>query len=397
MGLPCSRVEAGHLHEEAFATGVRIIATDRPGMGLSTPQPDRTLLDHPKDLELLADHLKLSEYGVLGVSGGGPYALACAVSHAPERLKCVTVVCGIGPPDIGMAGAGWFHWLGFTFGWRYAPRLAAWFFKSQEQLDLPDEKRHDIRIQQAKKQDAQFPESEKDIWTNKDIAGRMVISSRQVYLQGIDGFGQDGYLLCTEFGFDIRDIRHDLPITLCIVVLHPPGGVKEQTVSIYAKGLSEREYVTVCFDAAHQGESGDFIDADRIGILGICAGGGYATAAATADYRFKAVAVVSPVNMGLGVRLGPQGQDVAAEKLSLLEQAAQARQIEAKGGEPVTVPIITPLGENPTEEALKVHDYYMTPRAQHPRSENKMLLRSLTLLANFNHGPLHTYSLRNRY
>ncbi|CRK29922.1 hypothetical protein BN1708_005061 [Verticillium longisporum] len=320
----------------------------------------------------------------------------------------------------------------------------------------------------AKKQDAQFPESEKDIWTNKDIAGRMVISSRQVYLQGIDGFGQDGYLLCTEFGFDIRDIRHDLPITLwygkhdtfvppnhgrqlakrlgdhvrlrleddthasmffrwrkeilkdlvqltslvsffrpastteklpSIVVLHPPGGVKEQTVSIYAKGLSEREYVTVCFDAAHQGESGglpryledpsarslDFIDADRIGILGICAGGGYATAAATADYRFKAVAVVSPVNMGLGVRLGPQGQDVAAEKLSLLEQAAQARQIEAKGGEPVTVPIITPLGENPTEEALKVHDYYMTPRAQHPRSENKMLLRSLTLLANFNH------------
>lgn len=64
-GLPGSRVEAGHLHEEAFATGVRIIATDRPGMGLSTPQPDRTLLDHPKDLELLADHLKLSEYGVL--------------------------------------------------------------------------------------------------------------------------------------------------------------------------------------------------------------------------------------------------------------------------------------------------------------------------------------------
>lgn len=148
------------------------------------------------------------------MSGGGPYALACAVSHAPERLKCVTVVCGIGPPDIGMAGAGWFHWLGFTFGWRYAPRLAAWFFKSQEQLDLPDEKRLDIRIQQAKKQDAQFPESEKDIWTNKDIAGRMVMSSRQVYLQGIDGFSQDGYLLCTEFGFDIRDIRHDLPITL---------------------------------------------------------------------------------------------------------------------------------------------------------------------------------------
>lgn len=64
-GLPGSRVEAGHLHEAALDVGARIIATDRPGMGLSTPQPGRTLLDHPKDLEHLATHLKLKEYGVL--------------------------------------------------------------------------------------------------------------------------------------------------------------------------------------------------------------------------------------------------------------------------------------------------------------------------------------------
>lgn len=64
-GLPGSRVEGGHLHEAALATGARIIATDRPGMGLSSFQPGRTLLDHPKDLETLAAHLKLQEYGVL--------------------------------------------------------------------------------------------------------------------------------------------------------------------------------------------------------------------------------------------------------------------------------------------------------------------------------------------
>ena len=64
-GLPGSRVEAGHLHEAALEVGARIIATDRPGMGLSTAQPGRTLLDHPKDLEKLADHLGLQEYGVM--------------------------------------------------------------------------------------------------------------------------------------------------------------------------------------------------------------------------------------------------------------------------------------------------------------------------------------------
>ncbi|KAJ0310688.1 hypothetical protein Brms1b_008641 [Colletotrichum noveboracense] len=105
-GLPGSRVEAGHLHEAALETGARIIATDRPGMGLSTFLPGRTLLDHPKDLEHLASHLKINEYGVMGVSGGGPYALACARAMPRDNLKAVAIVCGIGPPDIGMSGAG---------------------------------------------------------------------------------------------------------------------------------------------------------------------------------------------------------------------------------------------------------------------------------------------------
>lgn len=64
-GLPGSRIEAGHLHDAAREVGARIIAADRPGTGLSSLQPGRTLLDHPKDLEHLAAHLKLQEYGVL--------------------------------------------------------------------------------------------------------------------------------------------------------------------------------------------------------------------------------------------------------------------------------------------------------------------------------------------
>ncbi|KAK1993227.1 alpha/beta hydrolase [Colletotrichum falcatum] len=213
-GLPGSRVEAGHLHQAALEVGARIIATDRPGMGLSTFQAQRALLDHPKDLEHLAAHLELQEYGVMGVSGGGPYALACAAAMPHEKLRCVAVVCGIGPPDIGMAGAGWFHWLGFTYGWRYAPRLAGWFLHRQGRFHLSDEKRLALHLGEAEKNKAIFPEQELGIWTDSEIAGRMVVTSRQCYAQGIDGVSHDGHLVGTEFGFGIEDIRSNLPVRL---------------------------------------------------------------------------------------------------------------------------------------------------------------------------------------
>jgi fermentation-respiration switch protein FrsA (DUF1100 family) len=109
-----------------------------------------------------------------------------------------------------------------------------------------------------------------------------------------------------------------------IVVAHPNGGVKEQAAGLYAQRLAERGYVTVAADAAYQGGSGgeprsvdkpafrvedihgmaDFItqrpgvDAARLGVLGICGGGGYALAAAKTDKRFRAVATLSMFNSG---------------------------------------------------------------------------------------------------
>ncbi|KAI8265128.1 hypothetical protein K4K58_011773 [Colletotrichum sp. SAR11_239] len=157
-GLPGSRVEAGHLHEAAVETGARIIATDRPGMGLSTFQTGRTLLDHPKDLEHLASHLKINEYGVMGVSGGGPYALACARAMPRDKLKAVAIVCGIGPQDIGMSGA--------------------------------DEKRLELRLKEAEKKKSTYPRQELGLWSDREIVARMVMTGRQYYRQGIDGIAK---------------------------------------------------------------------------------------------------------------------------------------------------------------------------------------------------------------
>ena len=110
-----------------------------------------------------------------------------------------------------------------------------------------------------------------------------------------------------------------------IAVAHPNGGVKEQVAGRYAQRLGEQGYITITADAAYQGASGgqprhvdkpayrtedvhgmaDFIsqypgvDSARLGLLGICGGGGYSLKAAQSDKRFRTVATVSMFNSGL--------------------------------------------------------------------------------------------------
>jgi pimeloyl-ACP methyl ester carboxylesterase len=94
-GIPCSRLEALWEADSCHELGVRVICPDRPGYGLSDYLPDRSLLDWPADVTALADALGLGRFGVVGVSGGGPYALACAFAM-PDRLTGVCVVSGVG-------------------------------------------------------------------------------------------------------------------------------------------------------------------------------------------------------------------------------------------------------------------------------------------------------------
>jgi len=98
-GFPASRLEAALADEAASRLGLRVIAPDRPGIGLSDFQPGRSIGDWPADVAELADALGLGRFGVLGVSGGAPYALACA-AKIPERLATVGIVGGLGPLEI---------------------------------------------------------------------------------------------------------------------------------------------------------------------------------------------------------------------------------------------------------------------------------------------------------
>ncbi|MEQ6902064.1 alpha/beta hydrolase [Nocardioides sp. YIM 152588] len=104
----------------AAAAGIRIIGVDRPGIGTSTPYLYPNILDFTEDLRLLLDALGVGEFGVIGLSGGGPYALAVGAAM-PERVTGIGVLGGVAPtrgPDAAPGGP-------IQLAVRLAPALAA--------------------------------------------------------------------------------------------------------------------------------------------------------------------------------------------------------------------------------------------------------------------------------
>lgn len=195
-----------------------------------------------------------------------------------------------------------------------------------------------------------------------------------------------------------------------VVSIHPGGGVKEQTAGVYARRLAEQGFVALAFDASHQGASGGmprflddpmkrvsdifsavdyltslrYVDAGRIGALGICAGSGAAVKASALERRIKAVATVSAVDVGAATRKGWDGKAPASDLIAMLESVAKQRTAEAAGAAPVYVNYVPKVDDKTAPRDLQeAADYYLTPRGQHPNAPNKMLLTSLGSLAAF--------------
>ena len=142
-----------------------------------------------------------------------------------------------------------------------------------------------------------------------------------------------------------------------VVVAHPNGGVKEQVAGLYAQRLAELGYITIAADAAYQGSSAgtprnvdvpyyrtedihgmaDYlskypgVNEERMGVLGICGGGGYTLNAAKSDKRLKAVATLSMFNSGLVRRNGYMNTQLDSVQ-ERLHQASDARAAEIATG-----------------------------------------------------------------
>ncbi len=96
-GTPATRLLGRWGHEPAVAAGVRLVSLNRPGYGGSSPISTRpSLRAIGEDTAALATHLGFEDYAVLGISGGGPFALATAVAD-PDRVRALAVVGPVGP------------------------------------------------------------------------------------------------------------------------------------------------------------------------------------------------------------------------------------------------------------------------------------------------------------
>ncbi|PZR29251.1 MAG: alpha/beta hydrolase [Azospira oryzae] len=190
-----------------------------------------------------------------------------------------------------------------------------------------------------------------------------------------------------------------------VVVAHPNGGVKEQASGLYAQRLAEEGFITIAADAAYQGASGgeprhtdkpafrtddirgmaDFItryagvDKNRLGVLGICGGGGYTLKAAQSDKRFRAVSTLSMFNSGQVRRNGFQNSQLATIQ-ERLQKASDARAQEAAGGKIIYAGVASitdeEIAKTSTDLYREGYQYYYRTHA-HPNSTFLYTMSSL--------------------
>ena len=183
-----------------------------------------------------------------------------------------------------------------------------------------------------------------------------------------------------------------------IAVCGPFGAVKEQCSGLYAQTLAERGFLTIAFDPSYTGESGgtprymaspdintedylasvdylscrDDVDAERVGVVGICGWGGLAINAAALDPRIKATVASTMYDMSRIAARGYFDENDSAEERQAQRRALAVQRTRdyAAGGYDRAGGVVDPLPEDAPWFVRDYHDYYKTPRGYHPRSLN---------------------------
>ncbi len=210
--------------------------------------------------------------------------------------------------------------------------------------------------------------------------------------------------------------RGDKPLA-AIAVGGPFGAVKEQSSGLYAQTMAERGFVTLAFDPSYTGESSgsprnisspdlntedfsaavdflglqDYVDRERIGIIGICGWGGMALNATAVDKRIKAVATSTMYDMSRVMAKGYNDSMTKEERSKILEQISRQRWVDAENGTPAYQPPYNVLKGSEAQFLVDYHDYYMEPRGYHKRAVNSGNAWTQTTPLSFMNMPLLTH------
>ena len=239
-GFPGSRLEAAFADRVASSLGARLIAVDRPGFGMSDYCTGRTILGWADDVRSLVDHLELEQFSVLGVSGGAPYALACAFK-LPQRVRSTAIVSGVGPPvaarDVSLAST---SGLGLRLA-AGAPWLA--FLLS---IVLGTLARHASPLLLAILS-AKASELDRRILRDGEFRTILAASMREAFRNGPRGAATDLTLLSMPWDFELQELR--LPV-------HIWHGGEDRVVPM-SMGLFLEQALPDC-QASYQQEHGHY-------------------------------------------------------------------------------------------------------------------------------------------
>jgi len=203
-GFPSSRLEARFAHDLGLEFGARIIAVDRPGYGLSDYLPGRTILDWPKDILKLADTLGIDRFRVMAVSGGGPYALACA-HRIPERIRSVGIACGLGPMDVRGAGEGmvFLNRFGLFLGKKAPGMVLGLFALVAGAISCSPGAVVDLIA-------AHLHDPDRHVLRRPDVRRLLADSFRESVRAGPRGPAHDVLLYSRPWGFDLKEIEKEV-------------------------------------------------------------------------------------------------------------------------------------------------------------------------------------------
>ncbi|KAK6502906.1 hypothetical protein TWF481_007947 [Arthrobotrys musiformis] len=209
-GSPSSSLEAAALLPHLSSRNIRIIAPNRPGFGHSSHYKPRKITDHAHDILALADSLGIQTFKVMGLSGGGPYSLACTRVIPPERLNGVGVIAGVAPwklsPTKGMDWHGWMRfylvrYLSWTFNTAYLRRS---FNEKLESWSI-DEKREFWR-KDVGNTAIDLGEKDKLVAGDEKVVEEIVDCTMEAFEGGCEGPMLDSVLLVADWDFELEDI-----------------------------------------------------------------------------------------------------------------------------------------------------------------------------------------------